>query len=246
VESLRVLVVSFVECSHPVIAQLVDAGNTLFPVQTLTEATEALEIQRFDAVLLDQSLDLDAIRSFSEKVVQTTGTPTGLFWLPTLPHQDNSGRSGVLHGISELSDAASLTTAMTHLARAVGNRTAAPSQSGPVIDVEELRMQVAYDDELLAEIIDLFVGERQEYSAKLQQALEAVDFELLSRVAHTIKGSLASLHATEARLEAQALELAAKDKDAELCEALVPDFEKRLDDVQEHLLTLRRSLSGCS
>lgn len=248
-DSLRVLVVSSAECGHPVLAHLVDAGNTLVPVSDLNEASEALAVQRFDAVLLDPTLDAGLLREFSERISADRATPTGLFWIPSFQDAAAPARStedSLSNLVFEFSDARSLTDAMTNLARAVGTRSFQGSaQSEQVIDLQELREQVAFDDELLAEIIDLFLGEREDYSAKLQAHLQEGDLRALSRVAHTIKGSLASLHAAGARLCAQELEAAANDGDHELCEALLPEFETHLTAVEEELSTLRHSLSAC-
>lgn len=247
-KSLRVLIVSPAEPSSSTLAQLEDAGHTMVPVQDLTEALEALEIQRFDVVLLDQNLDSVALAGFARKFKGLAAGNTGLFWLPRSEAPCEPGTLfGTLEGaISDLPDAGALTQAIARLAEAVGTSTVMNQSFGqPALDVEELRSQVAYDDELLAELIDLFICEREKQVEELRQAMQIQDFALLSRVAHTIKGSLASLHADPARLHAQALESAAKEGDGSRCRDLLPQFEERLDEVQEQLLALRSSLGSC-
>ncbi len=52
---------------------------------------------------------------------------------------------------------------------------------------------------------------------KCRTALSAGDYDQLARVAHTIKGSLGSLHAAQARTHAQELEFAAKQGEGSAC-----------------------------
>jgi HPt (histidine-containing phosphotransfer) domain-containing protein len=58
-------------------------------------------------------------------------------------------------------------------------------------------------------------------------------------VAHTIKGSLSSLHATLARHHAQALESAAKNRDGSACRANLQALADDLGALEPLLLKLR-------
>jgi HPt (histidine-containing phosphotransfer) domain-containing protein len=150
--------------------------------------------------------------------------------------------------VAESTDADALTLAIARLAAAVsvdkGIATAALAPELPVLRVEELQEQVAYDNDLLVELIDLYIGERAKQSTEMKSALARGQWERLSRVVHTIKGSLGSLHAEAAHATAQALEMAARDEDAVLCADFLSLFETQLDTLEELLLALRRRLRG--
>ena len=91
----------------------------------------------------------------------------------------------------------------------------------------------------MVEIIDLFLDERKRQEPEMRDALLAKKFDQLSRAAHTIKGSLGSLHALRARAHAQTLELAAKDGDEDICWESLAALEADLVDLEPELRTLR-------
>jgi HPt (histidine-containing phosphotransfer) domain-containing protein len=59
-------------------------------------------------------------------------------------------------------------------------------------------------------------------------------------VAHTIKGSLGSLHAARARSHAQELELAAKRRQEDVCWTSLAALESDLAELEQELLVLRQ------
>ena len=227
---------------------LMRAGHSVVQAESLEEGSEALLIQRFDAVLLGPGLPADAVAAFTARVKELdetsgAGTHTSILSLSTEPAV--SGIDGV---VPEDTDADALTEAIANLARAIAPQpaTAAASSAAdlPVLDVEELKAQVAYDDELLVELIDLYLAERVRQSADMKHALEGGELERLSNIAHTLKGSLASLHAGAARANTEALEFAAKGREDAKCRRLLPVLERDLDVLDEHLTALRRSISS--
>ncbi len=64
----------------------------------------------------------------------------------------------------------------------------------------------------------------------MHEALAGGEYERLSRVAHTIKGSFGSLHAEPARLHAGELEVLANTGDGEACRRLDRRFGIRFGD----------------
>jgi HPt (histidine-containing phosphotransfer) domain-containing protein len=76
----------------------------------------------------------------------------------------------------------------------------------PILEPEKFEEQVGNDNELMVEIIDLFLEERKGQVLEMQKCVAGSDWDCLSKIAHTIKGSLASLHASRARSRAQELE----------------------------------------
>ena len=149
--------------------------------------------------------------------------------------------------MSETIDPEALTLAIAKLANAVcaEHPTVNPERENdlPVLDVDQLKEQVAYDDELLVELIDLYFTERARQSIEMKEALAERDYERLSRIAHTIKGSLGSLHAIAAKADAQNLELSSKDRDGVKSERFLEALERSLDTLEGHLVAVRKSIS---
>jgi len=253
--TLRILAVGSPEDLERISSTLTRAGHSVVEADTLEEASEALSIQRFDAVLLAPDLAPDAIAAFAAKarnfeqastpaarvsiLAIAAGPPASVF--VSLP----SGIDGI---ISDELDPDALTEALTNLAQAVAPKSsiapASPAADLPVLDIEELKAQVAYDDELLVELIDLYLSERVRQSSDMKQALENGQYEHLGNIAHTLKGSLASLHAAAARTNAQTLEFAAKDREDAKCRRLLAVLEHDLDLLEERLTALRQSITS--
>jgi two-component system, sensor histidine kinase and response regulator len=255
VESLKILVVG-AESARQVSVVLERAAHNVITAPDLVEATEALLVARFDAVLLTIEMPpveieefTAAVRELDRRSGEQTRTPV-LFIAPDGYQQDLQIflRSGIDEIVTQSFDPDALSLAIARLASAVsvdkGASTAALAPELPVLNTEALREQVAYDDELLVELIDLYIGERAKQSQEMKEALAGGDYDRLSRVAHTIKGSLGSLHASAAHATANALEMAARDSDAALCQDFLPALEEQLDAVEEQLLILRRSILG--
>jgi HPt (histidine-containing phosphotransfer) domain-containing protein len=110
-----------------------------------------------------------------------------------------------------------------------------------IFDPEELKAQVAYDYDLLIEVIDLFLSEQITQMTDMQGALANEEYDRLYLIAHTIKGSLASLHAGVGRLRAEELESAAKERNHERCLHLLLVLKRDLETLEPALLHLRDS-----
>ena len=114
----------------------------------------------------------------------------------------------------------------------------------PVLDADGFRAQVGGDEELLVEIIDLFLTEGPAQILEMREAFAAGDLARVSRVAHTIKGSLGALHAERARATAQDLELTAKDGSSDAARVLVAKLEQEVEALEPALAELRKSAAG--
>jgi HPt (histidine-containing phosphotransfer) domain-containing protein len=151
--------------------------------------------------------------------------------------------------LQEPLDPAALTEAVARLAQAVGR----PAQPGaidplpaiefPVLESAEFEEQVGGDRELMVEIIDLFFEEGQRQVAEMRLTLASGDFTQLSRLAHTIKGSLGSLRATRARWRAHELESAAGGQDPTRCSQSFSAFERDLNELEPELRLLRERVA---
>ena len=252
---LRILVVGGPGNLGRITSALGEAGHAVIPVDTLADASEALLVQRFEAVLIGSGVPCGDIPSFAAEIKDLNlrsgaeSRTAVLSVLSTLVGSDEMPPNGYgIDGfVSETIDADALTLAIARLANAVSaERSNAGVSDGaelPVLDVAELKEQVAYDDELLVELIDLYFSERCRQSGEMKDALADRDFELLSRIAHTIKGSLGSLHAMAAKSDAQDLELASKGHDEQASQRFLDVLERSLDVLEGHLVAVRKSIS---
>jgi two-component system, sensor histidine kinase and response regulator len=245
VTSLRVLVVG---SAYPLAERLQDGGHTVTPVDECEGAIDALQLQSFDAVVLGPDIDPLNLTAFAERVHELNRQSpfrTAMFGVAgeSLPHPAVAGLDGYLPGqAAPEALSAALVTLSTKLSTAeyCGARPAELS----ILDVHALKEQVAFDDELLVELIDLYCEERKRQSSEMQQALGSGEFVALSRLAHTIKGSLGNLHAPSARAEAQLLESAALNGDCSTCEQIMPRFEHKLNLLETELQALKESLTA--
>ncbi|MCU1341949.1 MAG: domain S-box, partial [Candidatus Acidoferrum typicum] len=75
--------------------------------------------------------------------------------------------------------------------------------------------RVEGDQELLAEIIQVFLADAPQLLVAMQNALQQGDMILLERTAHSMKGAAGNMSALAAVNAASELEQSAKKKDAE-------------------------------
>ncbi len=253
---LRVLVIERQpEKLQRVTAVLGEAQYEVLGAISFKEATEALLVQRFDAVLIGSPGESQAQADFTaglRKIERSHGSlaktpvllcsgavPNGL-WTPTQEEWVDAY-------LPEEFVAATFTDAVVRLAQAVAPPTRVTDQGSasdlPIFEPDKFQAQVAYDRELLVEIIDLFLTERRVQVNEMRAALAASDFTRLSRVAHTIKGSLGSLHAALARTHAQQLETASKAADAQVSRFCLTVLEQDLETLEPKLIALRSSVT---
>jgi HPt (histidine-containing phosphotransfer) domain-containing protein/CheY-like chemotaxis protein len=248
---LRVLVVDqSQEQAERLAGVLADANHNALPTAGLAEASEALFVQKFDAVLFGSPLPSQGVAEFTAKLRQLEGA------------QRASGRTPVLSVAPELPNGAEWCAAGSEvdgylapsfhpaaLCEAVRSLAAAPSkQDGEadqsdlqVLDADGLSQQMGFDQGLLVEIIDLFLAESPQQVIEMRAALAADEFERLGRAAHTIKGSFGTLHAGVGRARAQELEIAAKQRDVVRCREVLSGLEYDLELLEPLLLSLRNT-----
>ena len=99
-----------------------------------------------------------------------------------------------------------------------------------VMDREAALARVEGDGELLGEMASLFLEDCDAALTRIRGAIERLDSRSTALEAHALKGSLASLAATEARKTAGELEALAicgeYSKAAEACERLVSELQR--------------------
>ncbi len=91
------------------------------------------------------------------------------------------------------------------------------------------------DEELLAEIIDVYLQDVPVQIARIRQALEEKNMETIERQSHTLKGASANVNAETLRKVALDIELAAKEGDIDKARASIQHLESEFIRLQEIL-----------
>src|SRR6185437_13261128 len=84
----------------------------------------------------------------------------------------------------------------------------------PIFDLPGFRQQMGDDPDLMREIVGIFFEESAGQMRELSETMSRGEIGRASRLAHSLKGSLGSLHAARARHWAQTLEAAAAAGDS--------------------------------
>jgi HPt (histidine-containing phosphotransfer) domain-containing protein/CheY-like chemotaxis protein len=257
--TLRVLVVNNDPEKAERLAGILEGANYMaLPASGLEEASEALFVQKFDAVLLGPPLPSDGVAEFTAKLRQLENSqraaartpvlslsadmPEGAAWFAS--GAEAASATKIDGYVSEACCPAALLEAVTTLAASTSSDGAAAKGGAvamAVLDAERFREQVGFDPDLLIEIIDLFLAEGPQQVIEMREALAEQDFERVSRVAHTIKGSFGTLHAGLARHHAQELESAARERDTARCRQGLSALEYDLELLEPQLLSLRNA-----
>jgi len=91
------------------------------------------------------------------------------------------------------------------------------------------------NEDLVREIIEVFLKDIPLQMEKLKEDLQNGDTAVIQRQAHTIKGAAANINAELLRQAAWEVEMAAKEGNREKARTLVPTLKKRFEDLQSHL-----------
>jgi two-component system, sensor histidine kinase and response regulator len=255
-DSLRFLLVHADATQSERIASVLEsAHHIVLPTPSLDEATEALSLQKFDAILLGAPFTSGKVATFKAKLRQVEQSQRSSVCIPILAALEKtvprSGRPADGTAASNEDpcdgyfedplDLSALTEAVNRLSRTLAHSAELQNTGDEfaVLAPDEFQEQVGGDRELMVEIIDLFLEERKQQVLAMRAAVESSDWDSLAKLAHTIKGSLGSLHAPRARSRAQDLEIAARDEKGELACQWFSALERDLDDLEPALVALR-------
>lgn len=104
-----------------------------------------------------------------------------------------------------------------------------------MIDLDETLKALEGDRDLLRDCLMLLEQDLPDRIEELRGALKAGDLEKTGVVAHTIKGSVAVVGATELKKTALAVENAAREHDPEGARARIEDLDQQWGALQEFL-----------
>ncbi|HEX4810219.1 MAG TPA: response regulator [Bryobacteraceae bacterium] len=226
-------------------------GTATVIATSLAEAEEALGLQCFDAVLLRKPEPRENLAEFVRRLREREAA--GKVRTPVLLADSETQQNlpGIDALLLEQFDLATLQATLERLKQAsygVGAGTALgngpPGPGLPRFDAEGFAAHLGNDASLIVEIIDLFFDECGQQLPELRDLLASTDYERVSRIAHTLKGSLSSLQAPYSRLQAHRLEEAAKQHDAYGCTAAMQALEESIEAMRPELLKLRQRSAG--
>ncbi len=255
---LRVLLIDDdpIECER-IATRLEKAEHTVLPLSGFDQAAEALEIQRFDAVILPMRIADEQPNSFTAKLRGLEAAGRGTTRIPVLTYLAESDCKTVeqstvdgylprdFEPILFAETVSNLASGLRLSERSSKDDPSSPKAAAlPIFKAEEFEEQMGFDPELVVELIDLFLVESANQVSEMNEALAAGDFPLLCRVAHTIKGSFGSFYAIQASAHAQCLEHAAKISDELRCRPLLEAVVADLDVLKPELLELRNARVG--
>ncbi len=111
-------------------------------------------------------------------------------------------------------------------------------QTANIINNEELFARVAGDEELLHEIVELFMEDHQSHLFNIKNALNKKDAMQLVRAAHTLKGAVATFAAESATQAALKLELMGRHKNFNGSREAYISLEKEIELLKQELTRL--------
>jgi len=126
-----------------------------------------------------------------------------------------------------------------------GNESLSTLFEAPIaaLDLVELRARVEGDEELLAELCDLFLSTSPAQLSEIEAAIAAGDCRTLGRAAHSLKGAAHNLAADPCAEAAFALEVAGRSGDLSRASHLLADLRRELHRLQS---ALQRASSAAS
>ena len=241
--NLRILLVEENgERADELMKSLAGADHSAVPVGNLEEAGEALFLEKFEAILLGSAQTSESLASFS--LALRTIEARQRIRIPVISCLALNGEANYVDGHLQCGFVFSkLAEMVSELQKTRADAGVAQlNRDWPVFEPHQFEEQCAGESELMIEILDLFSAECRQELPEMAEALLTENFDRIARIAHTLKGSLGSLHAPQARMLAQALEGAAKEENRELCAGTLASLEAGLEVLKDRLTGFRRTL----
>jgi two-component system sensor histidine kinase/response regulator len=234
------------------------------------EATDLVERERFDLILMDvQMPELNGLEATALIRQREAAVESGE-WSPPpgsslAPHPGGPRRLPIiamtahtLRGDRERCLAAGMDDFVSKpmktedllaaIGRVIGHAPApsAPPPSAPTtappVDLPAALRTAAGDAELLRELVEIFSADYPQRLADLREALRTNDARRLERTSHALKGALGSLGATEATSLAAKLEAIGRDQQLSRAPALVDDLAAEIDRIMAFFAELEPGL----
>jgi HPt (histidine-containing phosphotransfer) domain-containing protein len=98
---------------------------------------------------------------------------------------------------------------------------------------EYLRQNMGFDDDSIQQFIEMLLDTVGEYIPQAESNFTAGEWQELSRVGHSIKGSAANIGATAISEAGKKLEFGAKSADADECRTAIADLKEKLAELRQ-------------
>src|SRR5262249_44446063 len=108
----------------------------------------------------------------------------------------NAAPTNAAAGSAASSTSSTGSTATTSAGAAAGPQRVTPAAGPVTFDEEDLRARVAGDEQLMADVVRLFMDDCPKRLAAIKDAIDAGDAAALKSAAHTLKGAAGNLSAS--------------------------------------------------
>jgi CheY-like chemotaxis protein len=193
-------------------------GHTVDTVEDGRTAVEAVRTGQYDVVLMDlQMPEMDGLEATTAIRSAEMGSGRHLPIIALTAHAMKGDREACLAAGMDayLSKPIRATALLGTIDQILGLRPTAgeePVDTGePALDPDDILARVEGDRELLGELIDIFRAESPHMLNDLERQLDAQDAQGVARVAHPLRGSVASFGARLAAQAAHTLEMMGRD-----------------------------------
>ncbi|MCP4545144.1 MAG: response regulator [bacterium] len=228
-ETARVLVVDDNETNRMVAANLLERmGHEVHSVGSGTEAIDLVAREEFTLVFMDlQMPDMDGFET--TRRIRNSAIDSANCYIPIVAltaHGQMEDRNiclaaGMNDFLLKPIDREDLQCRILAALGSDGGRQVG-WEFMMILDQKDLRRRICNDEELLQELLDLFLKDIPKQIAALKNGLADQDAELVMRKAHTIKGASANIGAFAMREVAKIMEGLAAHKALDTVETLCP------------------------
>jgi signal transduction histidine kinase/DNA-binding response OmpR family regulator len=226
------------------------AGHEVVVAGDGKQAVEAVGREPFDVVLMDvQMPEMDGLEATAHLRRHEEGTGRRLPIVAMTAHAMKGDRERCLEAgmdgyVSKPVQARELFQALAEVLGDVGPTAvvAGPAEvpPGPAVDREAILRRLDGNEELLRELVDLFLEEAPRRLGQIRSAVALGDGNVLQAAAHSLKGSVGNFGVTAAFEAARRLEEVVRTGDLADAAAALPLLETALDRLLPALRRLGR------
>jgi len=217
------------------------------------EAVRLVQTQRFDAILMDvQMPEMDGLTATARirEWESEHGLRTPIVAMTAHAGEDNRNRclnAGMDDYVAKPISRSNLADALTRALKGDAPSPAASSASVPSQDFtsEELFNKLDRDEELFAQVAELFLATMPPLLSQLRDEFQRKNFDTATRTAHSLRGSLANIGAAKSAALAAELEELAQKRLSDDAEELLHELKHRVDRIFTELGRHTTHVAAC-